>query len=944
MAQCIDERWDGEYAQYAEDPVHVKDTNGHNLKETQTSFYLNLVNKAWMASIAGGKDFYLPRDLFVKSECVYQLLENHVRYVAADLKSPSFITTLRIRENVGVDGLIKEMKRWAGGCSEKMDGNQRKEFTTSVSHMSKVYSFLFTKMKESRKEEMKIQEAFLKSEMIFVPHQPSSQPQSTRQSPGSFYLNKEVCWRDPTDVLLRLFKEQGKMTTRHLLERFYGSKSSQESLATFFVDLIRVDETPNVGEYIEMASTVAEVSRFPSPSSLSDILKIFATLGKKCVRRNHNNSLRPDQQIDETMAAFLERSLHDEQVRIFPTTDKWVALSDKPLIADDRSLLKIFQKEKRVHFLDFGDFFQPQKRGSFKHGPPDEHELRKHYVSLFLKTCRVTKLSECIKKEFTPGGAVQYQCFPVQKYFHQLMPCVQRFLYSRYHSVYNELSHQGFSQKLSQMQFASVPSLATVYSLTTHPDVHVSLEERSGVQEAGGVYCLYVVQDYQDNLEVLNAEMIKLLFGGKKQGASDLSNFLVAVKNYSGDDLDSYLEDEQDLEPLPEDEERWSVPPPEEPEIVEDDDREAVNEAVLFHKESTTPSRSGDDGLHSWPPKSSAQYDKACKREGDPGTEPTVKMWPLPEPPETVEKPPREENRDELIQRPTLHDINTRRAPEDMSEKPLSGDHRKPVQDNPVTIVPGQQRTKNDVQQTPEVSVVDAMVKDPQMSARETASDLCPNENESRQHDAKLVEPPPPQVHIPPQVPIPGELSLVTIPGDVARQTSPSRSYLWFDGGPSEVDFEDLQFSADPTILERIPLADNPNKDDIGRWGEQCVFEFLQEQARGQPPGSFEIVWMNEKGNTTAPYDIEIRQHIPGDGESDGRTVRTFVEVKTTSSDQKDIFELSVPELQFAWEHEVAFHLYRVFNAGKPANVRIRRLQNLAVHLEKKTVKLCMVI
>ena len=918
MAQCIDERWGDEYAQYAEEFVHIEDTNGHNLKETRSSFYLNLVTKPWMASTAGGKDFHLPRDLFVQSEHVCQLLENHVKYVKADLKSSSFIKTLRIRENVGVDGLINEMKKWSGGGCERMDGNQRKEFTTSVAHMSKVYSFLL-KVNQSGEERMKIHEAFLKNEMIFVPHRTSS-----LQSAGFFYQRKDVCWTDPTNVSLKLLKEQNKMTTRHLLEMFYGSQSTQESLSTFFVDYIGVDATPNVGEYIEMASTVAEVSRFPSPSYLSDMLQIFATFGVECV--------------DANKAAFLKQSLQDDQIRIFPTTDKWVALSERPLIADDKSLLKIFQKEKSVHFLDFGDFYQPQKRRSSKNKPQEDHELMKHYVSSFLNSCGVATLSKCVKKEFTPGGAVQYQCVPLQKHFHQLIPCVQRFLYSRYQSVYNELSSQGFAQKLPQMQFASVPSLATVYSLSTHPDVRVPLEEKSGIQEAGGMFCLYVVREYQDNLEVLNFEMIKLLFGGKKPGASDLNNFLVAVKNYSGNDLDSYLEDKQELEPLPEGEEEWIVPPPEVPEIVIDDGEEAMNEAVPFHKETTTPSRSGDDGLHSWPPKSSAQYDKAFKREGDPGGEPILKIWPLPEPPETVEKPLREENQDYLVQRPTQRNTNTTRAPEAMSERPLRGEGWKPVQDNPGAVVPRQQHTENDAQQPPEVIVEDTLVNNQQISSRETANDLCPNENENRQQNAKLVEPPPPQV------PIPGEITFVTIPGDEARLTSPSRSYVRFDGSPSEVDFEDPQFNGDQRILERIPLVDNPNKEDIGRWGEQCVFEFLQEQARSFPPGSLEIIWVNENENTTTPYDIEIRRHNSGDKESDKRSEVTFVEVKTTSSDQKDSFELSVPELQFALKHQVAFHLYRVFNAGKPDIVRIRRLQNLATHLEKKTVKLCMVI
>ena len=942
LAQCIDERWDDIYAQFGEGSVHVPDTNGHVLRETPSSFYLNLVSKPWMSATTRGKNLHLPRDLFLQSEAVYQLLEDHVKYVAADLKSPTFIRALRLRESVGVDGMINEMKKWSGGCNERMDEKQRKEFTTSVAHMSRVYSFLLEKMTQSEEERKKINEAFLKNALIFVPHRclesSFSQPQSARPSPGLFYLKKDVCWRDPTDVSLKLSKEHDNLTTRRLLERFYRSPGSHQSLAIFFVDQMHVDETPNVDEYIEMASTVAVVAGFPTPSSLSDVLKIFDTLGRKCIARGHSDSIRVDQQIDVNMAAFLKQSLQREQKCIFPTSDKWVSLSDKPLIVDDKSLLKIFHKEKSVHFLDFGDFFQPPKRRSSARKPQHDRDEMKHHVSLFLKTCEVTTLSECIRKEFAPIGSVQYQCVPVQKYFHQLIPSVQRFLHSRYPSVYDELNHQGFAQQLLQMQFAYIQSLETVYSLTTHPDVHVPLKERSGVQEVGSTYCFYVVQEYQDNAEVLNAEMVKLLLGGKKEGSSDLSNFLVAVKNYSGNDLDGFLEDVQSLEPLPEGEERWSVPPPEEPEMDEDEE-EAMNAAVPFHNETRNPSRSGDDGLHSWPPKSSAQYDKACKREGESGGEPTLMMWPMPAPPDSAEKPPKEENRNELVQgSPVQRDINTARAPENKLEKPREREERKSVQEHPVEVIPRQQHTPNNMQQPAVAIVQGAEVKNPQMTSVETVNDLCPSENECRQYNAQHVEP-----H-PQELPISGEMSIVTVPGNVAKQTFASRSYLWFDGGSSELDFEDLSFNGDARILERIPLMDNPNKEEIGRWGELCVFEFLQEQARCHPSGTVEIVWINEKGNTTAPYDIEIRRHLCDVGASGNRTVVTFVEVKTTSSDQKDVFELSVPELQFAWDHQDAFHLYRVFNAGKPGSVRIRRLQNLAVHLERKTVKLCMVI
>ena len=872
----------------------------------------------------------------MRSKFVYQLLEDHVKYIAADLKSIAFISTLRIRESISVDGMIGEMKLWSAACEEVMDGSQPRDFTTSIAHMSRVYFFLLEKMFQNEEDRRKIHEAFHKNALIFFPHR-YLESSSDQTQPGSFLLKKDVCWRDPTDVAVKLFREHGKATTRRLLERHYSSSKGQQSLADFFVDQMHVDATPNVDEYIEMASTVAEVAGFPTPSSLSDMLKIFSTLGSKCVARGHNDSIRVDMQIDVNMAAFLKQSLEREQRCIFPSFGKWVALSDKPILPDDKSLWKIFQKEKSVHFLNLEDFFQPQKlHRSSSRKPQHDREEMQYNVSLFLKTCEVTKLSECINKEFTPSGLVQYQCVPVQKYFHQLIPSVQRFLHSRNPAVYDELNHQGFAQKLLQMQFANVQNLETMYSLSTHPDVHIPIKEKSGVQAVGSTYCFYVVQECQESADVINAEMVKLLLAGKKQGSSDLSNFLVAVKNYDGNDLELFLEDVQGLDPLPVREELWSVPPPEEPDIAEvEEEAEAV--AIPLETEIRTSSK-GDGDLHSWPPKSSAQYDIARKREGESGNEAALKMWPLPAPPDSVKKPPGEVNREELAQgRPTQRDISSER-PKEHDERPRERDERAITCDHPVEVIPRHHHAPTAVEAIVETTVLNADENnDPKPNLVGGVTDSVTTENESRLQDAAHVGPQPPQT--------PGRGD-VTNPGYVARQISPTRSYLWFDGGTSELDFEDLSFNGDTRILDRIPLADNPNKEDIGRWGEQCVFEFLQNQAKCDPSGlEVEIVWVNERGSTTAPYDIEIRRHLNGAGKDDNRTtVITYVEVKTTSSDQKEVFELSVPELRFAWTQQEALHLYRVFNAGKPSCVRIRRLQNLAAHLEKKTVKLCMVI
>ena len=884
---------------------------------------------------------FLPRELFVRSDFVYRLLEDHVKYISADLKNIAFISALRIRESVNVDGMISEMKQWSAACAEAMDGSQPHEFTTSVAHMSRVYSFLLEKMSQNEEDRRKINDAFHKNALIFVPHRhadfSSGQLQLERKTPGSFLLKKDVCWRDPTDVAVRLFVEHGKETTRRLLERYYSSPKNHQSLAAFFIDQMHVDETPNVHEYIEMASTVAEVAGFPTPPSLSDMLKIFATLGNNCVARGHNDNMRFEKQLDENKAAFLKQSLEREKKCIFPSSGKWVALTDKPLLPDDKLLLKIFQKEKSVHFLDFDDFFQiPKNRSSTRILQRGKEEMQ-HDVKLFLKTCDVQSLSECIKKEFTPN-LVQYQCVPLQKYFHLLIPSVQRFLRSKTPQVYDDLSHQGFAQKLQQMQFASVQSLETVYSLSTHPDVRIPIEEKSGVQEVSTTFCFYVVQEYQENADVINAEMVKLFLGGKKQGSSDLSNFLVAVKNYLGNDLEHFLEEVQGLEPLADGEELWSVPPPEEPDIPEVEEEPTI-EAAPRHDELQTPSRFGDDGLHSWPPKSAAQYDKSRQRDGESSQESTLKMWPPPAPPESVMKPPLPEEKRvyQAQERPTQHEIGNER-PIEREERPREQGETVSVHNRHDEVIPREHHTPIVVETTPETNQNTREKNEPKSPLVGVVADSSPTGDEHAQQNTSHVGPQSPQT------PTPVGPCIVASP----VQISPTRSYLWFNGGTSEVDFEDLPFNGDPRILDRFPLADNPNKEDIGRWGEQCVFEFLQHEARYVPPDvQVEIIWVNERGNTTAPYDIEIRRHFHGEGkdlQENRTTVITYIEVKTTSSDQKELFELSVPEIRFAMAQQNALHLYRVFNAGKPNSVRIRRLQNLASQLDRKTVKLCMVI
>ena len=920
--------------------MRVKDSNDHVLGETRSSFYLNLVLKQWM-SASDGQTIHIPRDLFIWNEAVGRLLEDHVKYTAAHLKNSRFVKTLQIHESITLDGMISEMKKWSTASSGTNKEAPTKEFTTSLAHMREVYSFLYDKMVQNEEQRKKVCDAFLKNALVFVPFRSAStsciKPQPKHQLSGLFHVLKDVYWRDPTEVALKLLRDHGKVTTRHVLEGVYHSllkASSQQSLATFFVDQLKVDETPNVDEYLEMASAVAELAGFPTPSSVNDMLKVFAILGRKCIARDHKDSIRIENTVDVNMASFIRQSLDASFKCIFPSSGKWVSLSDKPLLLDNKSLFKIFQKEKGVHFIDLDDLFQDLKNRSTSENRKfvNEKEEMKHNVSLFLKACDIQRLSECVKRDFTPT-LVKFQCVPLQKYFHQMIPAVQRFLYFKKRPVYEELKNEKFAEKLQQMQFASVEKLETVYSLSTHPDIHIVIEEKSGVEPVGSSFCFYVAEEHQENYDVLNGEMVKLL-RVKRQDSSDLSNFLVAVKNYSGSDFQFFLEEVQGLEPLPDEEEPWCVPPPEVPEEVV---HEASKDVVPSPKANISlPNRVGDDGLHSWPPKSSAQFDKTLKREAELSSDNTLKMWPPPAPPDSVKKSL--EEKVQIQGRPTQRLVETE-GPNDPKDTKEPDDRTlvMPRRNSKTLIM--ETANREEKYQTSSPNDPNPVKVDDVTLERVADDSLCDEETESVQDVLQPLGAQSPQK--------PERICTLPVPTCDVRRTSPPRTYLSFNEEASEIDYDDLSFNdGDLKILNGIQLGENPNSEEVGRWGERCVYEFLINQVKVHPTGeNVDIIWLNEEANTTAPYDFEIRRPNTGvNQEAQSKTVITYIEVKTTSSDQKEVFEISVPELLFALEKKEAFHLYRVFNAGKRGCLRIRRLKNLASQLEKRNVKLFMAI
>jgi len=152
--------------------------------------------------------------------------------------------------------------------------------------------------------------------------------------------------------------------------------------------------------------------------------------------------------------------------------------------------------------------------------------------------------------------------------------------------------------------------------------------------------------------------------------------------------------------------------------------------------------------------------------------------------------------------------------------------------------------------------------------------------------------------------------------------------------GDFSVDYEDVPLTAGAgeeeeeafglKVAAKLKAAGlSPSAVGTGRWGEAFVTHLLEQAS---VPGA-SVLWVNRDQETGMPYDIAL-EGIAGE--------RIFVEVKTTrlpeglarpSSHERDLFELSLAELDFARVQGERYLLYRVFLASNGATT-VRRFRD----------------
>ncbi|KAE8911316.1 hypothetical protein PF005_g8963 [Phytophthora fragariae] len=137
--------------------------------------------------------------------------------------------------------------------------------------------------------------------------------------------------------------------------------------------------------------------------------------------------------------------------------------------------------------------------------------------------------------------------------------------------------------------------------------------------------------------------------------------------------------------------------------------------------------------------------------------------------------------------------------------------------------------------------------------------------------------------------------------------------------------------------MQSLSLPHTMTKEEraaIGRWGEEYVFNQLKQQ-HAEKESSLTVEWVNEKEESGLPYDLTLS--------SAGKVVE-YIEVKSTRTMEKGVFEISMNELDQAAIHGSTYSIYRVFNAGNPALCRVIRMKNPVSLVRQRRIQLALVM
>ncbi|XP_028393815.1 uncharacterized protein LOC114518092 [Dendronephthya gigantea] len=892
LAELLDQHWDEIYSKYAKDVPYL-DEQGKVLGQTSSSFFLNLKEKSWLPtkSQSGSKQLVrcCPRDAFMHKPEIIELLGDHALYAGPSLVNENFLKVLGIQTSVKFDTLVAELMKWIGKDHENEDSG----FVTTLDHMTNVYIFLDKQIKANDERKKYLEVVTKNKSVVFVPSvdDPSHSPSQSSccKIRGTFLPSKRMFWEDPSNLMQVFWKGKFVATDpRRMLNSYY-----QNVLKNFFVDFLGIDESPNLKEYLNLLEEIASESSLASGPNVDNIMRVYDVIATKCLVQGSTRS-----------TDFVKSQLLN--LRVFPTEEEnWVSLEDKPLFCDDKFLKKLFgesksqnkedmsemkKKEEKVHFVKMGLLpKRKEKRKEFQNEEKKNSRIRNNVEKFFREVCDICSLSECVTSEII--SSLSSDCPALQSFLFRWIPFIQRFIYTKDPVCHDKLQESGMANTLSNVKCFASKELEVVYRLRTHPKITVSVKKNCGIENSNGLK-IYVIDEKLGDTKDLIKELAKFFVPPENVG--NLSNFLDVLTQKSEKVVEEFMED-QELDCLPDDLTEWMVPePPPVPISMTTesyDETPSLDTMITPEQPTVTQQETSGElrGLQCWPPRAPGTHIVSGSGDKNPATEQVLAAWPLPAPPDAYVSPRAE------AQAQTQHDPRLLQDPMTQYNSAIQPKYVPAVAFDETTVDESHLQPSQ-----PTIHIVQSQPDTAEFSTEVIANVTYNTANNSMRVSGNDV------THLPhPQYVRPLELNDV------------------------RVELEEIELKTAFKGTELVSLPQSANAEEIGRWGEECVYTLLKSNEKND-----EVTWVNERHESGLPYDIVIKAD----------SVEKFIEVKSTSTSEKRILEISSKEIMCAFQKRENYHLYRVYNAGSQHYCRVARLCNLASSLDAKSVSLFILI
>lgn len=957
LAELLDRHWETEYKHYLEAQIYDEKNEKYLDSTTASSFQQFIIQQAWLPCdgqgylLSGSKPLFSGHELFDSTRHIHNLLHSHVPYIGAHLKSEDFVNRLGIKRNVSKEDVIKYLIKWS---QESSDNSV--PFCTSIEHMSHVYIFLKqdegykTPHASDKADSEDLIEKFHEEKLIYVPDKYEDSAAGVDVS-GHFETVHTVCWKDPSSVLytrqrfsLPFSAHLPKVLSLYYITRNDQTMSNQVQQAFLHFG---VPEAPRVASYITLLKFISTLSHHPEPEHVKDFTSIAFELVRLC---NEDTNVSPD---------FVYSNLKNDKV--FPTQNHvWVSLQECLLENDDKSIAKCFQKSDKVFFILWPDNIVSKKksRDTSMQQSLANQEAREKFISI----CKISKLSAVATPKVDFGGETRPVDYIKQQLSNWIL-VIQQFIATNLGELYTKLKHDNIQDKLYRLQVFSVISLSCRYfidhngSQIASPD---AIEKHCEYCFDGDTSTIYIAADKVERLGCLHPALMKLFAQNSSGEESNLiNNFLKQLLldcPETKDELEQ-LAEKYDVDGLPVDEPVWEIPLPKHQQTVEAEENTTdVETDSMSMEEEEVNEKKPDSGdvevveeerrLTSWPPKAAVDPSDIAPRH--------MKQFP-------ASSAAGELGFGQQLSSSVIGEDELREA----RKKHLQGYSESSVdpEENPRKV------RRIEKLATPSDSIDSETVQSPRAHSSIQSTKSYPDElsvsDEQKQSRTSFksgdltgsFQDTLPEI----KVNVESEQKSEQASGNheqmfnsqiFKRHNYPDDSkWKAIQRLDSEIELVDIQefvrnterTSVTPLIelMEDISLDDEESRFKIGRWGEQYVYIILQKKGH-LPDGTRirSVSWTNEDEETDKPYDIIVELE-PDSLSQQFRTI--YIEVKSTAADEKELVSISWTQLKFAEDHGGNFHLYRVYNAGRPQS-RLCMLENLYSYIKDHHIRFSFVL